>query len=41
MSEDKKHPLKSVAQAVNHLVTNGMKWCPVSNSDEQKTTSGD
>ena len=40
MSEDKKNPLKSVAQVVNHLVTNGMAWVPVSNTSEQKTTSG-
>ena len=36
-----KCPFKSVAQAVNHLVTNGMVLCPVSNTGEQKTTSGD
>ena len=40
MSDDKKHLLKSVAQAVNYLVTNDMTWFPVSNTGQQKTKSG-
>ena len=33
--------LKSIALTVNHLVINGMAWCPVSNTGEQETTFGD
>ena len=36
-----KHSLKSIALAVNHLVTNGVAWRPVSNTGEQETTSAD
>ena len=41
MLEGKKRSLKSIALAVNHLVSNGVAWRPLSNTGEQKTTSGD
>ena len=38
MPECKEPPLKSVAPAVNHLVTNDGAWRSISNTDEQAAT---
>ena len=37
----KKHPLKSVAPAMNDQVNNSVAWHSVSNTGEQNAASGD